>query len=465
MLNKKNAQLIVLTLLVQLFMPFIVKGQNGFVHRGYLGWMVDFSRKPVVDKWPSIRIDSGVYADYIETLDFLKRTGMNEITPWGLFTDENWQPEISETISPERKALITSVIKAAHDRNIKVMCGLGVYSWGFGTILKLHPELACPVNAAVMDLSKPGAWEWQKKVFDYLTDNFDFDGISMQSGDKGWCRCGEFADVSEIKYHSILIQKAVNYIRQKKPGYIIGICGWGINMSGTNDLSSVIEMTRNVDYLIDVGETAAFAGNEYRKRLIKAISPCTYGNTATPNIEPVQALKRYQYFIPTTFATAKSLTEIYKEGGRACEAYARTRGNPGDRVTAEVMAKILSNPQANVNKVLEQVLREIYRPINETALKTLSEIFAKAEKVFFKYTKVVKPNDQYGNVILLMPRAQLTSSIEYFKGMDKESKKNYAALLKSLLVKLAGIKDSFKQAGEVELLRLSIANTHDILFK
>jgi hypothetical protein len=444
---------------VQLFTLQIASAQNRFTHRGYLGWMVDFSRKPIVDHWPSIRLDSSVYADYIETLDFLKRTGMNEITPWGLFTDENWQPDISETISAKRKTLINKVIKAAHDRNIKVMCGLGVYSWGFGKILQLHPELACPVNAPVMDLARSDAWEWQKKVLDYLIDNFDFDGISMQSGDKGWCHSGMFANISEMKYHSILIQKAVHYIRIKKPDYIIGICGWGMNMSNTHDFSAIVEMTRNVDYMIDVGETVAFSGNEYRKTLIKAISPCAYGSTATPNIEPIQALKRDGYFIPTTFATAKHLKEIFDEGGLACEAYARSRGNPGDLVTAEVMARILSNPESDINKAQKDVLSEIYKPANQSALNTLSEIFAQAEIGFFKYSKVITPADQYGNIILLMPRTQIRSSLEYFKGMDERSKKDYIDLLKSLLEKLSRNRESFRQTGEVDLLRLCISNT------
>ena len=54
-------------------------------------------------------------------------------------------------------------------------------------------------------------------------------------------------------------------------------------------------MTRGVDYLIDVGETAQLPGRGYRKELIKSILPCEYGTTAIPNIEPIQGLPRYFY--------------------------------------------------------------------------------------------------------------------------------------------------------------------------
>ena len=354
--------------------PFSLAGQHKFEHRGYLGWMVDFSSKPVLDHWPSIRLDSAIFADYIETLDFLKKSGMNEITPWVLFTDENWEPEIEKTITPERKKLIDQVIQAAHDRQIKVLCGLGVYSWGFGKIIQLHPEIACPVNHDVMDLANPAAWEWQRKVYDYILSDFEFDGFSLQCSDKGWCQSGENKSQSAMGYYAQLYQKSVQYIRSGKPGSIIGLCGWGMNMSAPEDLDAIYEMTRNVNYLTDVGETAGFQGKRYREKLMKAIAPCAYGNTAIPNIEPILAMKRDIYFIPTVLTTGQQIKEIFKEGGLSCEAYARTRGNPGDRLTIDVAARLLSNPKSSVQAILKKVLQEEYHPVNHETTKKLEEI-------------------------------------------------------------------------------------------
>ena len=44
-----------------------------------------------------------------------------------------------------------------------------------------------------------------------------------------------------------------------------------MDMSNPSDFAAIRDMTKGVDYLIDVGETAAFTGTAYRKKLIKAI--------------------------------------------------------------------------------------------------------------------------------------------------------------------------------------------------
>ena len=111
-------------------------GQQKYEHRGYLGWMIDMSQTECYDSWPSIKLDSAMIADYAETLDFLNRSGMNEITLWGLFTNKYWEPEVEKTIDSSRKALIDGVIRLAHLRKIKVILGMGVYSWGFDKILQ-----------------------------------------------------------------------------------------------------------------------------------------------------------------------------------------------------------------------------------------------------------------------------------------------------------------------------------------
>jgi hypothetical protein len=67
-----------------------------FIHRGYLGWMIDMSRTKNMEDWPSVKLDSALLNDYIETLDFLELSGMNEITPWGLFTNKYWEPKSRE---------------------------------------------------------------------------------------------------------------------------------------------------------------------------------------------------------------------------------------------------------------------------------------------------------------------------------------------------------------------------------
>jgi len=432
--------------------------QQKFEHRGYLGWMIDMSQTECHDVWPSIKLDSTMIADYAETLDFLQYSGMNEITLWGLFTNKYWEPEVEKTIDGSRKALIDQVIRMAHKRKIKVILGMGVYSWGFDKILQEHPELGCSCNAHVLDWSKPASWDWQKKIFDYTIDNFDFDGISMQSADLGRCNCGESAKMTYLEYHAAINQKAVKYIRSKKPDYIIGISGWGMNFGNPSDLKSILEMTKGIDYLIDVEETSLKGGRKYRQELIKAIAPCRFGNTAVPNVEPIQRMPRNAYFVPTLFHACKNLKDLFADGGRACETYAHTRGNPGDKVTIEVIAKILSNPKIDINKALAEVIHNIYQPKDQNALYELTAIFQEAEMAFFTNTRKQGINDFSKKILLLIPRDGQGIDDNYLKYMDYASRLNYLAILKNLSERVARLKTKVANQKELNLISDCLKN-------
>jgi len=426
--------------------------QQKFEHRGYLGWMIDMSRTECHDAWPAVKLDSAMIADYAETLDFLQRSRMNEITLWGLFTNKYWEPEVEKTIDSNRKLMIDKVIRIAHQRKIKVILGMGVYSWGFDKILQEHPELGCSCNPHVLDWSNLKSWDWQKKVFDYTIDNFDFDGISMQSADLGRCNCGELAKMTDLEYHAAINHRAVKYIRSKKPHYIIGISGWGMNFGNPADLNSIQMMTKEVDYLIDVEETSLKEGRKYRQELIKAIAPCCFGNTAVPNIEPIQRMPRNAYFVPTLFHACKNLKDLFADGGLACETYARTRGNPGDKVTIEVIAKILSNPELDINKALSEVLKTEYQPIDHAALLELSTIFQEAEEAFFTNTRKIGMNDFCKDILLLIPRDGQGIDENYLKNMEPISRETYKNTINDLQGRVLKLNGKVKNQDELNLL-------------
>lgn len=406
-----------------------------FKHKGYLGWMIDISRTPHAVPWPSVIIDQPLIDDYKETLGFLQRSSMNEITIWGLFTNSYWEPEVAKTIDAEREKKVRGIISEAHQKGIKILCGLGVYSWGFNKIIKEHPEIKCPCNDEVMDFSKPESWKWQKKVLDYLMDNFEFDGFSMQSADRGRCTCGEYAKLSNLEYHALLNQKVVDYIRSKKKNFIIGISGWGMNFGNPDDLKSIVKMTRNVDYLIDVEESALKGGKAYRKELINAIAPCEYGSTGTPNIEPIQALPRDQYFVPTLKRSCQRIKELYQDGGRACETYVHTRGNLGDEVTIEVMAGILNNPGEDIQTELKKTLKWMFKPLSAYALQEMATIFNNSEEAYFNNAK----GDQ--EVILLMRRDVTIPSSQYLVEMSPASRTNYKSVMRDVYNRAVRLKD------------------------
>ncbi len=258
--------------------------------------------------------------------------------------------------------------------------------------------------------------------------------------------------MSGLEYHAILNQKVVDYLRSKKKTYIIGISGWGMNFGNPNDLKSIVKMTRNVDYLIDVEETALKGGKEYRQELIKAIAPCSYGSTATPNIEPIQALPRDQYFVPIIKRSCKRIKELYDAGGMACETYVRTRGNIGDEVSVEVIASILNDPHKDTERALNETLKKIFEPSDAKSLDELAVIYNNAEDAFF----INATGDM--EVIQLMPRNNSTPSSRYLKDMSASSRARYQGAIKDIYNRASGLNGNIKNQEKYQALLRCLGN-------
>ena len=151
--------------LALLFVLFILSTASAqFQHRAYYGWITDLaSAGRPNDAWPSTRIDDNLLRDYEVNLKFMHEIGLNEIVIWGLFVSREWPLEFNNVINETRKKQVLTIIEKAHQYNIKVLSGVGVYSWGFDAIIKANPKLACPDNPSAMCLHEPESWEWQKK--------------------------------------------------------------------------------------------------------------------------------------------------------------------------------------------------------------------------------------------------------------------------------------------------------------
>ena len=419
-----------LTVSLLLLWAGVLPVQAQFQHRGYLGWVRDLASEPTVGQtWPSIRIDETLTKDYEETLDFMTKRGLNELSLWGFYTDRNWEPAVEQTITPDRKALVDAWIEKAHRRGINVLAGMGIYSWGFHKIMAADSTVKCPCNAEVMDLANPKAWEWQRRVLDYVMDNFRVDGFSMQSADKGRCTCGELAGYSDNQYHALVYTKCTEYIRQKRPDYLIGISGWGMDFGKEADLPAIRQMTRQVDYLIDVGETAVKGGRGHRQKLIEAIRPCAFGTLGSPHIEAIQALERDRYFIPTIYRAGQRLKNLYADGGRACETYMRTRVNPADELSVEATALLERHIDMPVSSAVRTVLRDIYQPRDLNTLTALEAVFRQAEEAYFD-------NAVQQDIILLSAREITVSEIPgVYRQMSPAQRANY-------LTRLRGVRNS-----------------------
>jgi hypothetical protein len=166
------------------------------------------------------------------------------------------------------------------------------------------------------------------------------------------------------------------------------------------------------------------------------------------------------YFVPTVHTTGQRLKNLFIEGGRACETYARTRGNPGDKATVEVIAQLLSNPDKDIEAALAEVLAEMYKPKNDKALATLIEIYEKAEEAFFTNYPENSNNGQTHDVILLMPRNQKVPSSNYIECMAPDARENYAQAMESILAKASTLMGRVGDRQNLELLTRCITNAY-----
>ncbi len=357
-----------------------------FIHRGYLGWINDLASSPRPnDNWPSIWINDELIQDYENTFDLMQRIGLNEISIWGLFAARAWPLDIEHAIDADRTKQVLKIIDAAHKHGIKVLSGLGVYCWGFDDIIRANPSLGCSNNFSIMCPNNPDAWNWQKRIIDYIF-SFPVDGVSMQSADQGRCRdCKELDALSDVAYHAIINDRVAAYIKTNYPGKLVGVNTFGMSLSNPSDLKSVQKMCAHADYLIDVNNTALIPGNSYLCNLAQTIGPCSYGNLSSPGIEPPMHWERNRWFLPMVKRRSQTSKSLFSQGARAVENYMHLIKNPGEEVSLLLAATLEKNPSLKWETELKNILNEIYQPVDTFTLQYLSDLFIKAEDLYFEH--------------------------------------------------------------------------------
>ena len=136
-----------------------------FNHRNGLGcWINDIRNEAMSNQeWPDVKIYEKTIDDYISLFNFLQKFGYNEITIWGLITSHDWPVDVSSALTKERKNYLDKIIREAHSKEIKIIYGLGVYSWGFNEIISHDPEVRGSNNHTLCG-AKNKSMEWQKRL-------------------------------------------------------------------------------------------------------------------------------------------------------------------------------------------------------------------------------------------------------------------------------------------------------------
>ena len=302
----------------------------GFTHRLVSGWISDFSSIPRWEPWPSITLDQRLTADLLEAFDRAQIAGYTGIILWGPLAGRSWDPFLPDTVGAARKQQVLEILRQGRAHGLKMLMGLGLYSWGFEAIVAAHPELDGG-SPDKMCGSRPESWEWMKRVIDFAMEEYDWDGVSMQSSDQGRCPCDACQEMSSLEYHAMINDRVASYIRSRWPEKLIGISTWGMDLGNPEELASVQKMTAHVDILNDFNNSSARRSRSHRQTLIASLK-CAFGTEHGFWFDPPPFWNKLKWFLPFSLRNIPYLQELKADGADAIERYILPLVNPGAEV-------------------------------------------------------------------------------------------------------------------------------------
>ena len=355
-----------------------------FSHRALNGWITDLATEPDAEAaWPSMRLDERLIRDYHEMFTTMRRLGINEMVVWGLYTANNWPVDLKIAVPEERGQMVQRLISDAHKNGIRILSGLGTYSWGFAEIIKANPKLNGGSPNAMCG-SEPESHLWMERVLEFMFDRFGIDGVSMQSADQGRCSCVKCAKKGDVEYHTELLTRTAKLIRSKHPKKVIGMSNWGVPFGKQEDKSHLAKLSRSLDYMIDYNDSAQKGGPGYRKELIRGMG-CAFGTNGGPVAEPPQHWARDRWFLPSCQRVHEHLVKLHADGGRASEFFYQITANPSSEITLHVAGRTLLNVEVPLEKQMQAVIKELYRPTTPEAGPELAKLFIEAEEAYFQF--------------------------------------------------------------------------------
>jgi len=423
---------------------------KGFEHSALVGWISEFSSRPLHEPWPVIRLDNEMMSDFYEIFDLCQQVGFDKMVIWGLFVSRRWPVPLHRAVDEKRRKRIQELLDAAHKRGIKILSGIGVYSWGFEEIIEKFPEVS-KENPRVMCVSIPEAEKWMQQVVAFVFSDFDLDGVQMQSADQGRCQCGECQKWGDVEYHAVLNDNTAQYIRSKWQDKIITVNNWGLSFANADDIPHLQKMTKAVDILIDYNNSA----RAHRKQLIDSLD-CAYGTLAGLSIGPPQRWERTKWFLPTTTTNVPYLRTLHNDGGKAVEQFTVALSNPGGEVTLRFSGNLLSDAKRSPDAILREAISECFVPKDSGTTDGLIEVFQRAENGFFQNS-----GHDYGSVGLFYIDGGLFPGKKgdretYLLRMSKDDLNNYEREIQTVLSQLEQIKAGVGKLNKWEHVRQSL---------
>lgn len=359
-------------------------------------WANDMRNSPLLGQdWPCITLDKQSMADIEANIKFQAESGFNSLTVFGLLTASAWFPDVAKTVHENRKRKVKQILKIAKDHGIKILYGLGVYSWGFDEIIKSNPSVQ-GTNPKVMCASKPESLRWMEKVIDYLLDEYGFEGFHLEAADLGRCECELCKPKNDSEYFCDINTKTASYIRSRdsKSQLMVSMCGYlpkGQTVSRV-DWKYYQLMSEHIDYIIDPGHFGTFVPLSERAEFLRTLK-CAFGNGGGVWLYPPQQWNRLRYFIPYTRRTGKYIEDLYKAGGRAIEYNVGPTINPAVEINIAFGGRKLNNVDRDNHEILSEIAGELYQTKSTASTKMLVTFFEKTEEAFFCGMDEVYPKE------------------------------------------------------------------------
>lgn len=447
-------------------------------------WVNDMRLEPLpLENWPAPQMDSETVRGMVKALDTQSRFGYTHLDVWGLFATRSWPLNLADGIPQDRRRRVRRILDAAHERGIKVIYGMGTYSWGYDAIIANDPSLAATNRdgtkhgRALCD-ANPKSFQLLTTILDFVLDDFEFDGVHLESFDLGGCFCPQCAGKAGIvEYHARINGKTADYIRGKWPDKLINVIpiNWASDTNARfteDDKRIIIELSKRIDGFYDQGWRGTYVAPEERAAFIKKLR-CTYGTSGGRWHYPAQRLDRESFFVPHVKHQASAIKEQFAQGVRGLMHYQGPVNNPGTELNIACGGLIASDTSRDVGQTVAEVTEELYGPKSEAAHRKLVGIFLKGEDAYF---------DQWGDAEERWARHLGTRPAGefYLDGLvggspgpmgylcnpvffEAQGRLAYKNALIPLLRDLQEIEGDFRSAGRIRALKRSMIITLTLL--
>lgn len=422
-----------------------------------------------LENWPYGVLDDKTVDGIVKALDVQSAAGYNVVDLLGLWTTYAWPVDIEHVVDKDKQRRINQVLKAAHERKMKVVCfPSGILNWGFDKILKAHPELGTD-NKHEMNPFKEESWQWLYKVFDYAADNYDIDGFHLEAADQGRCRTPECMEKwpDNVEYYCYVTGRLADYLRQKYPKMLLlatvqGFGTWGENFNGEQK-GYLVDLSKRIDCLFDQGHRGTYVPQSDWKEFIPKLH-CAYGTSGGIWVYPPQRWERTRWFLPYVQRTGRSMKELYRAGGQGVMYYQGPVKNPGIEVNMDFGGRMMRDTGKSVEDVLAETVEHLYRPRNNTALRKLVEVYERAEDAYFgqwnskrieEGTKRPPPGElQLTNLFGASPGPSEYLMDPY---LDTQGRLKYKQGLVSVFKEISMIEDEFNDDEKISRIKEGIS--------